>query len=452
MADDKIQASTASQPDATVATATAGKFAAFQIPNFRILFAGRVTSNMARQMRVFLRGWMVLELTNSPLLMGVVISSLSWPMLVLPFVGGVMADRIDRKLLLKWTETLLVVLWAATTALVMLGAWDVGPSFLRIRWWHFIITSVLSGVIQSIGRPGHQAMVGSIVDKGRLSSAVALDSIADHWPRVAGPALGTVAIAMIGGTWHNWGPWLFGLTAAGQLFTAITIFLLKWEPGMKVARTHDQSSAWRDFINGIQHIKGEPVLLSLVALGISFMLFAGGASFLLPVFTRDVLGYGPEQGAAMFGILSTLQTVGSSLGALIVVLAANFRNRGMLLFFIAVLHGACLIAFSQSTVLLLSAALILGTSFTGVFFSTTRRMFMQLAAPDHLRGRVMSMEVFQQGLSPIGVIIWGSIAELMQARQGLAEGTQTTWLLGGLMYTAIAVLFFAFVPALRRLR
>src|SRR5688572_9493065 len=172
---------------------------AFQIANFRLLFAGRVTSNLARSMRVFLRAWMVLELTDSPLLMGVVVSSLSWPMLVLPFVGGVMADRMDRKKLLQYTETMLTILWAAVALTVFMGAMEFGPEFLRVQWWHFIITSFLSRVIQSIGRPGHQAMIGSVVDKERMGSAVALDSISDTWPRLAGPSIGALAIWLVGG-------------------------------------------------------------------------------------------------------------------------------------------------------------------------------------------------------------------------------------------------------------
>ena len=75
---------------------------------------------------------------------------------------------------------------------------------------------------------------------------------------------------------------------------------------------------------------------------------------------------------------------------------------------------------------------------------------MQMLAPDHLRGRVMSLDVFQQGLSPFGILIWGIIAEFMRAQYGLAQGTQNTWLIGGILYGVITLLFFIFMPALRR--
>ena len=98
-----------------------GSVAAFEVGNFRILWAGRASSNMARQMRVFLRAWMVWEITDSPFLLGFVTSSLAWPMLFMPFVGGFLADKIDRRLLAKVTESLLVVLWAAVAVLIIRG-------------------------------------------------------------------------------------------------------------------------------------------------------------------------------------------------------------------------------------------------------------------------------------------------------------------------------------------
>ena len=123
-----------------------GMLVAFEVPNYRLLFAGRVTSNMGRTMRVFARAWLVYELTGSPLRMGIAVSALSWPMLFMPLIGGIVADRVDRKKLLLWTESLLVFLWAAVALLISLGLF---------QWWYFIISAVSSGMIQSFGRTGH---------------------------------------------------------------------------------------------------------------------------------------------------------------------------------------------------------------------------------------------------------------------------------------------------------
>lgn len=426
-----------------------GTLSAFAVPNFRWLFAGRVMSQVGRMMRVFLRAWMVLELTNSPLLMGIVVSSLSWPMLVLPFVGGALADRVDRRRLLQWTETLLTILWILTALQVAMAAYQFGPEVLRIQWWHFIISSFLSGIIQSIGRPGHMAMVGSVVDRRRLGSAVALDSIADTWPSVAGPSLAAGAVWLVGGPWQHWGPWLFGFTAAAQGFTALAIFKLKWTPEMNVSGSRPRTTAWRDFVESLALVRTHPVLLSLVAMSMAFVIFANGAGFLLPFFARDVLGLGKDRGAAALGLLSTAQTFGSATGAFVNVMLVSFHNRGKLLLVVGLTNALTIAAFSQSKILLLSVALIALSAASSVFFRTSQRMLLQRFAPNEMRGRIMAMDAFQQGLSPIGVLIWGLFAEVLQGRYGTVVGTQTTWLLSGLMYAVVLVLFFTLVPALR---
>lgn len=426
-----------------------GTLSAFAVPNFRWLFAGRVASQIGRMMRVFLRAWMVLELTDSPLLMGIVVSSLSWPMLVLPFIGGALADRVDRRRLLLWTETLLTILWAVIALQVAMAAFEFGPEPLRIRWWHFIISSFLSGIIQSIGRPGHMAMVGSVVDRRRLPSAVALDSIADTWPGVAGPSLAAGAVWLVGGPWQHWGPWLFGFTSVAQGFTALAIFKMTWTPQMNVSRGRRPTSVWRDFTDSLALVRSHPVLLPLIAMSLVFVIFANGAGFLLPFFARDVLGLGKDRGAAALGLLSTAQTLGSATGAFLNVMLVNLHNRGRLLLVVGLTNALTIAAFSQSRVLILSALLIALSAGSSVFFRTSQRMLLQRFAPDEMRGRIMAMDAFQQGLSPIGVLIWGLFAEVLQNRYGTVVGTQTTWLISGLMYAVVLILFFTFVPALR---
>ena len=109
-------------------------FSALSVPNYRLLFIGRLTSNSGRTMRVFARAIWVFEATGSPLRMGIAVSALSWPMLFMPLIGGIVADRVDRRTLLLWTEGLLVILWAAVALVISLGLFE---------WWYFIITCLL---------------------------------------------------------------------------------------------------------------------------------------------------------------------------------------------------------------------------------------------------------------------------------------------------------------------
>ena len=398
-----------------------GMFTALEVPNYRLLFAGRLTSNSGRTMRVFARAIWVFEATGSPLRMGIAVSALSWPMLFMPLIGGVVADRVDRKTLLLWTEGLLVILWAAVALLISLGSF---------QWWYFIFTAVASGTIQSFGRAGHQAMIGSVVDDQRLGNAVALDSVSMTWPRIAAPALGGLLIGPIGVDG------LFWLTAAGQAVTFVTLVMIRWTPQERRAA---RESVRGNVLEAIRHIRGEKVIMSLVTLGLLSSLFAGSFNFLLPIFAIDIL----DAGEGGLGVLMTTSALGGAVGSAIVLAASNARrHRGLLLMAMAALKTVMLIVFSQSSLFPVSLVAMFGLGGAQVMFMTMITVAMQQLAPDHLRGRIMSLRVVFMGFSPFGVIIMGAIAEV--------RGAADTVLIGGILYGVTALAVFAVVGTLRR--
>ena len=396
-------------------------FTALEVPNYRLLFIGRITSNSGRTMRVFARAIWVFEATGSPLRMGIAVSALSWPMLFMPLFGGIVADRVDRKKLLLWTEGLLVILWAAVALMISLDIFE---------WWYFIITAVASGTIQSFGRAGLQAMIGTIVDKTRLGNAVALDSISMTWPRIVAPAAGGILMGPIGVDG------LFWLTAAGQLVTFITLIRITWTPQEQVA---SKESVGSNILEAFHHIRGETVIMSLVVLGLTSALFAGSFNFLLPIFAVDILNAG-DQG---LGLLMTFSALGGAAGSALVLAASNNNNRrGMLLMAMAIVKTIALIVFSQSTLFLLSLAAMFGLGATQIIFMTILTIAMQQLAPDHLRGRIMSLRVVIMGFSPFGVIFMGMIAE--------TRGAADTVLISGILYGITVLLVFMLVPTLRK--
>jgi len=417
--------------------------AAFEIPNFRLLWAGRVTSNMARSMRNFLRVWVVWETTNSPLRLGIVSASLAWPMLFMPFVGGFLADKLDQKRLLQFTEVGLAILWGVIAVLVFTG---------RIEWWHFIISGLLSGFIQSIGRPVHQAILGNIVDPKRLPNAVALDTAADTWPRAAGPALGGVLMGFIGLRWT------FVLHVLGQVFTALTIFLLNWNPVNRLNQPASQGIG-NQFFDGFRYVWNEPVLFGLIGLGVCFAMIGGSVHFLMPLFADLILGVG----GSGLGFLMTASTLGASAGSLLVVLFSKFPFRGYLLLGVAILNTALLFSFSRSSVFLASLVIVMGMGMANVMFRSFRVVAMQVLTPNSIRGRVMSFQTSIQGMGWIGVLVMGSLAEVLSRSQGLnlrivklggdpIQGGADTVLVSSIMYGLVSIGFFALVPALRRFK
>ena len=201
-------------------------------------------------------------------------------------------------------------------------------------------------------------MIGSVVDKERLGNAVALDSISQTWPRIAGPAVGAVLIGFIGVGG------LFWLTAAGQFITVFTLIRIRWEPQEQKAAKESFGS---NVLEALVHIRGETVILALVTLGLFSSLFAGAYNFLLPIFADDILDVGPQG----LGVLMISSALGGALGSVLVLAASNARrNRGLILIAMAVVKTIVLITFSQSRLFPVSLVAMFGLGASQIIFMT----------------------------------------------------------------------------------
>jgi MFS family permease len=389
--------------------------------NFALLMAGRTSSNMGRHMRVFARAWLVLEITGSPFLLGVVTASLALPTMFMPFFAGILADRVDRRKLLLYTEFMLVVLWIAVSVDITLG---------YVEWWHLALSAIFSGMIQAFGRTGHQAILGNVVAKEDLPKAVALDAIAQHWPTVGGLLLATVVIGAIGVGGVFW------ITAFGQLVTGITLLLMNWKYEAP-SQARKERSFREDFIEGFKYIRGESVLLGLVSLGAAATIFGAATMFLMPFFAEDILGVGVQG----LGVLLLFSAFGVSLGSFVVLSVSTIPHRGRLLLGAVILGTLLRVGFSQSEIYYLSLGLVFGMGLSNTLRMTMVRMIMQLMAPDHLRGRVMSLFVSMQGLRWIGVLALGGLAEFV--------GAANTVLIAAIISGVVSVLIFARMRSLR---
>jgi len=391
--------------------------------NFFLLMAGRTSSNMGRSMRVFARAWLVLEITGSPFLLGVVTASLSLPSMFMPFLAGVLADRMDRRKLLIYTEFLLVLLWTAVAVDITLG---------YIEWWHLSVSAILSGMIQSFGRTGHQAILANLVARDELPRAVAIDSVVQHWPNAGGLLVATLVIGVIGTGGVFW------ITAIGQLITGITLLLMHWEYAEPPEAA--RRSVGSNLMEGFKYIRGESVLLGLILISAAATLFGGATQFLMPFFARDILGVG----SSGLGVLLLFSTLGVSFGSIIVMSVSSISRRGLLLLSAVILGTLFRVAFSQSEIFYLSLGLVFGMGMFNTIRMTMVQMMMQLMAPDHLRGRVMSLRVSMQGLSWIGVLALGGLAEFV--------GAATTVLIAAVISGLVSVAIFTRMRSLREFK
>jgi MFS family permease len=388
-------------------------FRALTHRNFRLFWAGAFLSNIGTWMQTVAQGWLVLKLTDSAFWLGVDGFAATSPGLVLTLLGGVYADRIDRKRLLIFTQA-----GAGATALVLAALIFTGVVSDAAHVWIILLASFITGCCFSLASPSYQAITIDLVGREDLSNAIALNSTQFQLSRVVGPALAGVGFQ------------LFGLAGCffvnGLSFVAIIIALslvrIKSASGTTVAARPEgaaQASMWSDLLNGFRYVRrrGRVSLLLLIAAVSS--LFGAPYMTLLPLFTRDILGLGETGLSVMAGTAGA----GSFFAALMLTFLGNLRRKGLFVLGGSFAFGACLIGFALSRNLSLSLVMLFGLGFSVVCSVAVTNMLLQELVTDEMRGRVMSMFMLSFiGAFPIGNFIAGVAARHYGAPHTLAAG------------------------------
>ena len=379
-------------------------FTALKHPGFRRFWLGMVASVMGFQMMTVAQGWLVFDLTGSALFLGYVGLAAGLPAIVLNLIGGVIADKVDKRRLLMATQSIssLVMLLLATLALLEL-----------VEVWHIIVTAFLIGSVQAFDNPTRQAIFPQLIDREDMMNAVALNSMVWQGTRVVGPALGGVIIGTkLGVAPGFYAPFL------GFLFMAIMVSTLRLPPSK---RTESASFA-RDMIQGINFVRSNRIFTYLIGMTFFNSMFGMSYIFLFPVFARDIF----EAGTAGLGLMSAATGVGALLGTLATASLGNFRQKGWLLLGGAVMFGVFLILFAATGEFLVSFPLALGLIFlagasTSIYMITVMST-LQTLVPNELRGRVMGIYGMTWSLMPLGAMQAGVIAEFTSAPFAVAVG------------------------------
>jgi MFS family permease len=359
-------------------------------------------------MQITAQGWLVLQLTNSPGLLGLVGAVAGLPTLFLAVVAGVLADTMDRRRILAWGYWISAVLSGILAILTTLHV---------VTYWHVLVIALLGGVVITVQMPAGQAVVSSIVDRTLIGSAIALNSAQYNLARIVGPSMAGLAIAAGGlafGFWAN----AIALLAVGAVIARLPI---------SATRTADRvtRALWGDLQDGVRHVAGDPVLRTLVLLAAAPALFVLPYLTFLPVFARDILTIG----APGLGLLTGSIGVGALAGALLMASRRPSGGSGRLLLAGLASISLALLVFATSRILPLSvlALAVLGASQVA-YYSTTNTL-LQVRVPPRLRGRVHSLYVLTSiGLLPIGNLAGGAIAEVTGVPAVLAVGALITLL------------------------
>ncbi len=368
-------------------------FKAFQYHDFRLLWAGACTSSIGTWMQEIAQNWLVLEITNSPFLLGLDAFLGDIPIFLFSLVGGVIADRMDRRKLLMFSQ--LVQMSSAITLSILIATH-------KIQIWHILLSSFIVGTGQAFGGPAYSALVPSLVEKEDLPNAIALNSIQFNLARVIGPVLGGLALKYVGAAW------CFGLNALS--FVAVMISLMRLHINFNPPRTAD--SILTGMKQGIGFIRKQGAMETLILIAFCMTALAIPMITFLPVFAKDVF-HKNELTYTLFLVTSGL---GSITGALTVAALGNIANKGQVALAMLIALGAGITGFSLSKSVALSCVLLF---FSGAVLMCAFAMIsslVQLITPNDLRGRVMSVyNVAFRGGMPFGSVTTGWLVPIFTA-------------------------------------
>ena len=399
---------TAAADAAAAATPSMGEralrrmLAAFTYRDFRVQWIGACTSSVGTWMQIVAQNSLVVSLTNSPFFLGLDAFLQQLPIILFSLIGGVFADRYDRRRTLIASQ---VVQMSTSGTLALLMFLDV------VQIWHILVLSFITGCAQSFGGPAYQSLIPSLVDKKDLPNAVALNSIQFNVARVLGP----LAFGLTLAAFSNWGysepqamNACFFLNSLSFLVVINTLMMLRVKhiPPATSGRMGDELRT------GLSYVKHHSSLAALIVLAAATTFLGFALLTFLPIFAEKIF----HEGAATYSHLMAFSGAGSILGALIVAWLGKFPKMGWTALLVQAAYGVLIIAFSVSRVLWLSDILLF---FTGaalmVVFSTVTSL-VQLIAPNEMRGRVMSiyMIAFRGGM-PLGSLVSGWLATFLGA-------------------------------------
>jgi MFS family permease len=393
---------TPATPNRTPVKGALRAFVALRHRNFRLFWGGQLISLIGTWMQSIGQAWLVLELTHSALMLGVVGALQFLPVLVLSLFGGVLADRLPKRTVLLFTQS-----FAAMQAFILWILVATG----EVRLWHVLVLASLLGLTNSVDMPTRQAFVSEMVAREDLPNAIALNSSLFNMARIVGPGIGGLIIA-----WLGVAP-LFLLNAISFIPVIIGIFLIDTKKLFaQVKRLPAQAdtpgqSPIQSLREGLAYVVRTPAIFLIIAVVGVISLFGINFNVVLPLFATVVL----HVGAVGFGFISSAFGLGSLFAALLLAWG-NRKPSIRLLLLSSVMFCILEAAFAISHWYLLSLLLIASVGFFQITFSATSNSTLQTISPDRLRGRVMSvyMMVFA-GSTPLGNLFTGELAHLFGA-------------------------------------
>lgn len=388
-------------PEVTDPDEPVSPFIALQHHDFRLLLLGRFVNTLGRQMQTVAIAYHVYQLTDSPLQLGLIGLFRVLPVFIFSIAGGMLADTIDRRRLLLFTQPVLLCCSAALALLTAIGMVNIFAIYLL---------TFLAAAAGSLDMPARQALIPTLVPRRHLPNALSWNITAMQVATIAGPALGGITIASLGLAWT------YGLDAASFLAVVAALLLMRARPG---AAAVGGERGWHAAIEGLRFIRRNPIIMAVMSLDFG-ATFWGSATVLLPVFADDILHVGPQG----LGVLFAAPAVGAVVGAVGMTLVSNrIRRPGLPLLLAVSAFGLATVGFGLSRTLPLAFLFLAGTGLTDTISMTLRHQILQMLTPDALRGRVTAAnQVFVQGGPQLGQLEAGAVAAAVSTPFSVASG------------------------------
>jgi MFS family permease len=390
-------------------------FTALHNPDYRLFFGGAMVTNIGMWMQQVAQGWLVVSLTDSEFLVGLVAFCAMIPTLFLSLFGGVLADRLPKKQVLLTSQVISVGLIGSLAVLIHTG---------NIELWHLMLISAGSGIVLALTAPSFQAIVPEIVGRPNLMNAIALNSAQFNLTRIIGPTVGGLMIKFLG-------------VAAAYYFNAASylVFFLAMlfiRPKHVVARKQSNpEGVVRSLGVALSYVRGHAVIRPVLLLAMVQTIFLFPYGTLLPVFAKNVLGLE----ASGFSLLLVSAGVGALVASLMLARRRDSVQTGvrwMLRAQVGFALAATLFASSRYLPLSMLALVFIGWSL--VTFMATGNTVVQALVPDEIRGRVMSVWMLVGlGFIPLGSLQAGAVASLVSPSFALTYGAAATLILSGLV-------------------
>ncbi len=368
---------------------------------FFYLWAGQLLSIAGTQMQIWALFWHIRILTEQPIALGGVGLARILPIIIFSLVGGVIADSFDRRRVLFVTQSMAALLAVALGLLTQSG---------QINIWLIYAITALQAIAIAFDNPSRQALVPNLVPAKDLPNAFSMTSIAWQTGAIIGPALSGFVIA------YGGQEAVYYFNALSYLAVIVALFLIG--PVAQTKTNRIAGVTWSSIKEGINFIVSKPIIISTMLLDFVATFFAS-ANTLMPIIARDVL----HVGVVEYGWLSAAQSAGAVIAALVVSQLPEIRRQGQIFLGSVVVFGAATIVFGATTSLVLAWFALAVTGAADSVSTIIRNTIRQLQTPDHIRGRMTSVnQIFFQGGPQLGEVEAGVVAQLFGAPAAIITG------------------------------